>query len=105
MPLDPRMLIASPVGPAAPARHDIQMQADIAIFMRGVKGPGRRHDAELLDEFPRQRSLGRFACMQMPARHIPTSSVSFVGGTQSQQYAFIAHDQRSNAFTGLVLAQ
>ena len=97
------MLIAPKPWATAPSRHDVQVQADAAVLVRGVKGPGRRHDAEFLDELARQRILRRFARFQMSAGYIPTFSVGFMGCTQSQQYASIAHDQGSNAFPRLVL--
>ena len=92
MPLDLRMLIASKPGLTAPSLHDVQVQADAAILMRGVKGPGRRHDAEFLDELAGQGLFRRFAGLYMSAGHIPTFSVRLMGCTQSQEYASIANE-------------
>lgn len=50
MPSNLRMLIAAKLGFTAPSRDDVQMQAHVAILMRRVKRPARRHDAEFLPE-------------------------------------------------------
>jgi hypothetical protein len=55
------MLIASQLRPAAPSRHDVEVQADAAILMRGVKPPGRCRDAQFLGKLAAQRILRRFA--------------------------------------------
>jgi hypothetical protein len=86
------MLIASKLGFTTPSPHDVQVQPDVPILMRGVKRPGRRRNAEFLHELTAQRILRRFACFQMPTGHIPTSCVRFAGRTQSEQDASIAYD-------------
>ena len=103
MPSNLRMLVPSKLRFTAPSRHDIQMQTDVAILMRGVKRPGRRRDAKFLSELAAQRVLGRFACFQMATGHIPTPCVRLAGSAQSQQDASIAYDQGPNAFTHRVL--